>query len=152
VTSSRGGSPRRLTRTKGAESSPTWSPDGNEIVYAYEQNAGPQLYRISANGGSPRRVITGYSYCTEPNWSPDGRKIAFNVRQGGFQVAVLDIESSQTRVITSGGNFEDPVWGADSRHILCSGGSALYLLDSQTGSKVKIVDGLGEISEPTWSR
>ncbi len=152
VTSASGSSPRRLTRTNGAESSPSWSPDGSEIVYCYEQNSGPQLYRISSNGGSPRRVTTGYSYCTEPNWSPDGTKVAFNVRQDGFQVAVLDIDSGRTSVITSDGNYEDPVWGADSRHILCSAGGALYLLDSQTGAKVKVVDGLGEISEPTWSR
>ncbi len=113
VTSANGSNPRRLTRTKGAESSPSWSPDGSEIIYCYEQNTGPQLYRISSNGGSPRRVTTGYAYCTEPNWSPDGKKIAFNVRQAGFQVAVLNLESGQTSVITSGGNYEDPVWGAD---------------------------------------
>jgi TolB protein len=152
VTSTGGNSPRRVTRTRGAESSPSWSPNGDEIVYSYEQNGGPQLYRVSPDGGTPRRLDTGHGYCTEPNWSPDGKKIAFNVRQGGFQVAVLDLGTGQTTVVTSGGNYEDPVWGADSRHILCSGGNILYLLDAQTGSKTKIVEGLGKISEPTWSR
>lgn len=95
-------------------------------------------------------ISTGYSYCTEPNWSPDGKKVAFNVREGGsFQVAILDLQSGSARVVASG---ENPVWGADSRHILFAEGGALYLLDAQTGRKAKILDGLGKITEPTWSR
>ena len=152
ITNISGGSARRLTRTRGAESSPSWAPNGQEIVYSAEQNGGPQLYRISSGGGSGQRIATGYGYCTEPNWSPDGKKIAFNVRSGGFQVAVYDLANGGTRIVSSGGNFEDPIWGPDSRHILCAGGGALYLLDTETGRKVKVLDGLGTISEPTWSR
>lgn len=153
TTSSGGGSPHRLTRTRGTESSPTWSPSGGEIIYVSDDGGSPQLYRISASGGSGRHLSTGHGYCTEPNWSPDGRKVAFNVRGGGgFQIAVLDLDSGSTRVLSTGGNAEDPVWGPNSRHLIYSSGSALYLLDSQTGKSFKIVDGLGKVTEPTWSR
>lgn len=145
-----GGGARRLTRTAGVESAPTWSPDGDEIIYSFDQQGGPQLYRISSNGGGGRPLSTGHGYNTEPDWSPDGRKVAFNVRAGGsFQVAVLDLGSGATRVLTGG---ESPVWGPDSRHLLCANGGALYLVDAQTGRKTKILDGLGKISEPTWAR
>ncbi len=144
-----GGSAHRLTHTPGIESSPTWSPNGDEIIYSYEEH-GPQLYRISASGGSGRPISTGFGYCTEPDWSPDGKKVTFNVRGGGeFQVAVLDLTGGQTRVLANG---EKPKWGADSRHIIYASGGALFLLDAQTGRKVKVLDGLGKISEPAWSR
>ena len=149
VTSASGGGANRLTRSRGVESSPSWSPNGSEIVYSSDEGGSPQLRRISSGGGSSRALSTGYNYCTEPDWSPDGKKIAFNVRQGGqFAVAVLDLESNATRIVANGQN---PVWGRNSRHLLYADGD-LYLLDTQSGRKTKLVGGLGKISEPTWSR
>ena len=37
------------------ESSPSWSPDGGEIVYSSDERGGPQLFRISSGGGSEVR-------------------------------------------------------------------------------------------------
>lgn len=145
-----GGGARRLTHTRGAESSPTWSPNGSEIIYAYDGNGGPQLYRIGAGGGTGRLVPTGYGYSTEPNWSPDGQRIAFNVRSGGgFAVAVMDLAGGGARIVAQG---ENPIWGADSRHLIYSTGNTITLLDVPSGKSIPVVSGLGKVTEPTWSR
>jgi TolB protein len=95
-------------------------------------------------------ISTGHGYCTEPNWSPDGKKVAFNVRTGGeFQIAVLDLANGGTRTLATG---QDPVWGPDSQHLIFAEGGALYMLDSVNSRKNKILDGLGKITEPSWSR
>jgi TolB protein len=148
-----GSGAKRLTKTRGVESSPTWSPDGASIIYSSDDRGGPQLYKISASGGRAELVSTGYAYCTEPNWSPDGTKVAFNIREGGvFKVAVLDLQRGGVRVITSGSDAEDPSWGANSRHLIYVQGNSIHLHDSQTGKSVKVVSGMGRISEPSWSR
>ncbi len=145
-----GGGARRLTRTHGVESSPSWSPNGDEIVYSFDDGGGPQLFRISSGGGGGQPISTGRGYCTEPNWSPDGKKIAFNVRAGGgFEVAVVDAGGGGTRTICSG---ENPVWGPDSRHLIFTEGGGLYMVDTVNARRSKILDGLGRISEPSWSR
>ena len=145
-----GGGARRLTHTRGAESSPTWSPNGSEIIYASDDTGSPKLYRISSGGGSGSLVATGYGYSTEPNWSPDGQHLAFNVRSGGgFSVAVMDLNGGNTRIVAQG---ENPVWGADSRHLVYSTGSTISLMDVPTGKSVPVISGLGKVTEPTWSR
>lgn len=153
VVGSDGSGAHRLTRTPGVESTPTWSPDGRELIYSSDDTGSPQLFRISAGGGSGRRIPTGYSYCTKPSWSPDGRKVAFNIREvGTFQVAVIDLTTNATRVVAGGDDARDPVWGPDSRHLLFTQGGSLMMLDVQTARKINLINNLGSISEPSWTR
>jgi TolB protein len=145
-----GGGASRITRGRGAKSCPTWSPDGGEIIYACDETGTPQLFRVSSSGGYGRQIPTGFGYCSEPSWSPDGQRLAFNVRSGGgFSVAVLDLSGGGARIVGQG---ENPVWGADSRHLIYSTGGTISLLDVPTGKTFPIVSNLGKVTEPTWSR
>lgn len=71
--------PRPLTTDIGYEVSPSFSPDGNQIVYAWD---GPDqrnfdLY-VKQVGSSARRQLTDTPTSEySPTWSPDGLRIAF---------------------------------------------------------------------------
>jgi TolB protein len=148
IVDSDGGGARRLTHTRAAVTSPTWAPDSGEIIYSSDENGSPQLFRIGVGGGTGQAISTGGGAATRPNWSPDGRKVAYTIGEGNFSIGVKDLNTGATRVVASG---KDPVWGADSRHLIYSTGSELILLDTANGRSTPIVTTLGGVTEPTWS-
>lgn len=148
-----GGTPTRITRTRGGETSPSWSPTGDRLVYSSDDRGSPQLFISGANGVSEMdHLVTGNSYCTKPDWSPDGKLIAFTTRTGGeFQIGVYDVASRTGHLVTTSGG-QDPVWTADSRHLVYSNGGRLYLLDTVSRQSLPIDVGASGAGEPTVSR
>jgi len=144
----------RITRTRGADASPSWSPDGTKIVYTSDDRGAPQLYVSHADGtGTMERLSVGQLYATEPSWSPDGKLIAFNARVGGaFQVGVYDVAAKTGRILTTAGNNEDPSWCRNSRHMIFSRSGKLVLLDSVTSETYDLDNGLRDSVEPACSR
>lgn len=141
VRPTQGGSPTRLTRMDSAKSSPSWSPDGSQIVFAMEP--GPQLYLVSSSGGSPRRLSAAGAgtYMAEPDWCrTNPNKIACTVRKDGrFQIAVIDVASGTAKVVSKAGfDAVEPSWLADGRHLVYTARapstSVLSILDTETGS------------------
>lgn len=143
VASASGQGFRRVTNSPGIEAGPCWSPDGSRLIFTSDRNGRPGLFVMSAAGGAMSPVPTQISgYCAEPDWSrAKPNLVAFTCGVGsGFQVAVYDMNTRQSRIITSGsGDFVEPVWLADGRHILCTQRSAgsrkLVIVDSESESR-----------------
>jgi TolB protein len=144
VTNAQGRAPSRKTRSEAVKSSPCWSPDGSQIVFAMEP--GPQLYLMSAVGGAPRRLSLGVStYAAEPDWSrTDRNKIACTVRVGRqYQIAVYDFAKGAGKVVSKA-SFDgvEPGWLADGRHLVYTArdrnSSFLCILDSETGNSTRL--------------
>jgi TolB protein len=136
----------RKTRSESAKSSPCWSPDGSQIVFAMEP--GPQLYVMSAAGGAPRRLSVGHTYAAEPDWSrTNPNKIACTVRAGGsYQIAVFDMATNSSKVVSKA-PFDaiEPCWLADGRHLVYTArdrtSSVIAILDTETGKSTRISPG-----------
>lgn len=144
VTNAHGRAPSRKTRSDAVKSSPCWSPDGSQIVFAMEP--GPQLYVMPAGGGAPRRLAIGVStYAAEPDWSRTERnKIACTVRVGRqYQIAVHDLATGTGRVVSKA-SFDgvEPSWLADGRHVVYTArdrtSSFLCILDTETGQSTRL--------------
>ena len=148
----------RRTMTDSAKASPCWSPDGSRIVYA--ASPGPQLYIMSSMGGGSERVTHGISsYCAEPDWSrANPSKIAFTARTGGYQIAVLDLSSGQSKQVSKA-PFDgiEPCWLADGRHLVYTARtpsqSVLSILDTETGKSTRISPvSFGAMQANAWLR
>jgi TolB protein len=147
VSNAQGRNVVRKTRSEFAKSSPCWSPDGSQIVFAMEP--GPQLYVISAAGGTPRRLGVNATYAAEPDWSrTNPNKIAFTMRvQGGrYQIAVYDMTTGRTQVVSKA-DFDavEPSWLGDGRHLVYTARdrstSVIAILDTETGKSTRITPG-----------
>jgi TolB protein len=77
----RGHGLRRLAATPAVESSPSWSPDGREIVFSRDVGSGRDLFVVTLATGKVRRLTQTTALESTPAWSPDGEWIAF-VRSG----------------------------------------------------------------------
>ena len=144
VTNAQGRQPSRKTRSDAVKSSPCWSPDGSQLLFAMEP--GPQLYQMPASGGGPRRLALNLgTYAAEPDWSStDRNKIACTVRVGRqYQIGIFDLAKGAGKV-ASKASFDgvEPTWLADGRHLVYTArdrsSSVLCVLDTETGNSTRL--------------
>lgn len=120
------GNVRRLTDHWAIDTEPTFSPDGRKIAFTSDRGGRPQVYILAVNGpGGVERVTFEGDYNARPNWSPDGRRIAMVHRHNGnFRIAVHDLQSERTRVLTDGPWDESPVFAPNGDMIMYSAGGS----------------------------
>ena len=72
------GKPKRLTNHNFTEAQPTWSPNGQHIVFTTWQSTGGHLYKVDANGnGNPTQLTNETGIYTNPAWSYNSDRIVF---------------------------------------------------------------------------
>jgi TolB protein len=145
----------RLASSSGIDTEPCFSPDGQFIYFTSDRGGSPQIYRIPVNGGEVQRVTFEGSYNVTPRLSPDGKSMAFVTRNGGrFQLALMDLATRQTQILTDSEKDESPSFAPNGRMLLYAseigGRGVLAAVSSDGRVKQKLSVQAGDVREPAW--
>ena len=110
------------------DSHPTWSPDGESIVFARDRDGNFDLYLTTSSGDVPVQLTNSKlgSDNLEPAWSPDGKWIVFTRQQAtatpsSTNLVLLQVEKGTIVKLTqrarTGRGDREPTWSPDSKRI-----------------------------------
>jgi len=111
---------------------PSFSPTGQQIVFASNRGGGAQLFVSTWTGsswGAPAQLTSGAGTKASPCWSPNGRHIAYEVTSGGnAELWVVESNGTNARLVTSTGTYDArPCWSPD--------GNQLAYVSDRSGAK-----------------
>ena len=147
-----------LTSGLGSERNVSFSPDGTQIVYEWEQeDHRRRIYIKEAGAGDPVPLTSGTSAEYGPEWSPDGRLIAFLRARGPVDLdlyvvpPVGGLERKIATVAAPDGMIlarfvRRMAWTAGAKHLIVSApdrdghGEGLLLVSVADGTKRWLTD------------
>ncbi len=130
--------------------SPTWSPDGSELLFVSNRghiHGTGGFWRMAARPGAvPREVrYEETTWKARPDWAPDGRRIVYSSYSGGqwHQLWLMTSEGGDPFPVTYG-DFDatTPRWSHDGKHIAYisndGGNTSLWVVDVPGGRRQRI--------------
>jgi Tol biopolymer transport system component len=139
--------------------SPSWSPDGSQLIYISSSDFGWEFYRYELGMGAAT-LITGPSpWARDPKWSPDGQKILFSddpENNGNSDIFIINPDGSGLTRLTNSENFEgNPNWSPDgNRFVFTSNAnenSDLYIMNLDGSGLTRLTNDPASELDAAWS-
>ena len=97
----------QITNNNFADRFPSFSPDGNWIVFHSDRDGNTELYKMRPDGSEVTRLTFNPATDATASWSPDGQWLSFYSDQTGvYEAYIQNIETGERIQVTNGG---DPV-------------------------------------------
>ena len=156
----------RLTTDPSIDTSPSFAPEGDRIVFTSDRGGSQQLYIMRTDGremscptgGRDRvcRITFGEGRYSTPVWSPRGDLIAFTRQiDGEFEIGVIRPDGTGERALTRDYHAEGPTWSPNGRVISYfkeprGGWPSIWSIDL-TGRNERRLQTPEAASDPAWS-
>ena len=123
---------KRLTNSPGYDVSPSWSPDGSQILFASDRAGNWDIYVMSAGGLNVKRLTSPPGSNTSPSWASGGSKIVFVSTRDALngEIYLMNSDGSNVERLTRDSTVKDsPVMMPDGK-------SVVYTVSGREGSSL----------------
>ncbi len=150
---------RPLTLDRALVTGPSWSPDGNKLLYTtYYKTGFPDIYMMDIEKRSRTPIANFKGTNIGASFSPDGRRIAMSLSgTGNSEIYVSNRMGRNLRRLTNNRSLEaSPSWSPDGRRIVYTsdapGKPQLYEIAASGGLARRLPTNVGNYcSEPVWN-
>jgi len=101
---------------------PSWSPDGQQILFfGLLPGQNSKIYTVSADGGTPHQTMPeDPQEQFDATWSPDGTRIAFGgpAADPNSTIRIFDVGTHQVSTLPVSNGLYSPRWSPDGRYIV----------------------------------
>ncbi len=152
-----GGNVTKITRGGELNLTPSWSPDGQHIIYTSYKGGQPNLYIAESNGATVYQLTSFQGLTTGGSFSPDGRRILFNSsKDGNSEIYIMDRNGKNEKQLTNHRAIDSsPCWSPNGKQIAFtsdrSGSPQIYMMDDE-GTNLHRISWISNYCDsPAWS-
>lgn len=150
---------RPVTSDGSLVTGPSWSPDGDRLLYTSYHNSGfPDIFMIDFQSGRRKPVATYKGTNSGATFRPDGGAIAMVLSgAGNSEIYVGDGQGRNPRRLTENESLEaSPTWAPDGRRIAftsdAAGAPQIYEMPASGGPSRRLPTNVSRhVAEPAWN-
>jgi len=147
-----------ITRNKSINLQPSWSPQGDALLFTSYRAGNPDLYLADLKSAKTRRLSSRPGINTGASWSPLGNLIALTLSVGG-DTDIYTIEpytgKEVARLTRSAGIDVSPSWAPDGSQVAFvserSGSPQIYRMSAAGGGAERVTFQGSHNTDPSWS-
>ena len=141
------------------DTSPAWSPVGDQIVYVSNDDGNDNLKLAQADGRGEQYLSRDRLTDRYPAWSPDGQRIVWARRlESGWDLHIMDVNVNPPvwhRLTEKQTYVGHPSWSPDGRFIaydtMVEGQTEIEMIEIETGEVTRLTSRPGNDLVPSWS-
>jgi TolB protein len=151
----------RLTMSDEMDYIPSFSPDGQRLVFTSYATGNEDIWVMDLDGKNAHPLTNDPKGDWSPAWSPDGKAIAFTSNRSGVnQLWLMNADGSNLRPLTQPDPLpttwsRDPSWSRDGRMIIFTsnrtGKDENWIIDLTTRKQWRHSIGMAEHWHPSFS-
>ena len=160
-----GSNVKKLTDNEYYEESPSWSPNGKQIIFTRQLRdkndtthaANGEIFIMDSDGSNVKRLTNKVGYDSGSVFSPNGKQIAFyGNNEEKWDIYIMNSDGSELTNLTNETiECYSPSWSPDGKWIVYTAGEKnnydLWLINVKTKEKRQLTKTTYRNEHPTWS-